>query len=203
MTSTAVTRYYGTAVIAVLAVVAYLSFTTPVPTGRPTEQATLYARVPHARPGPPPIATGVRPGEALAYLRVPRFGSDWLWVASEGTTMDVLAEGPGHFTGSALPGAPGNTAFAAHRAGHGDPFIDFETLRAGDEVIVAQNGAEWTYRLRFAPRIIDPSESWVTMQHHRDGSRFRVPRLTLVTCWPKYGAARRMFVRATLVTASR
>jgi sortase A len=137
----------------------------------------------------------VAPGEALAYLRIPRFGHDWLWVVSEGTDMAVLDQGPGHFTGSALPGGEGNSAYAAHRSGHGDPFQDFETLRPGDEVTLSQSGASWTYTLTMRPRIIDPSEHWVV--EHVPGHW-----LTLTTCWPKYGDEKRMFVRARLTEIS-
>lgn len=192
-------RWYGLAVIGVLAGVAWMSFTQPVATARPEAQVVLYAQVPTAQPGPPPTATPVAPGAALAYLRIPRFGAQWLWTVGEGTTMDVLASGPGHFTGSALPGGGGNSAYAAHRASHGDPFIDFEALRPGDRVIVAQSGAQWVYEVLFAPRIIDPSAQWVTMQHTRAGKTFAEPRLTLVTCWPKYGSEMRLYVRARLV----
>jgi hypothetical protein len=42
-----------------------------------------------------PVARAVGVGKALAVLRVPRFGTDWSWVAVEGTGLPQLAEGPG------------------------------------------------------------------------------------------------------------
>jgi LPXTG-site transpeptidase (sortase) family protein len=190
---TLVTNTYGLAVMAVLAGIAFQSFTEPVPTERPAEQQVLYSQVPTVKPGPPPQATPAKPGRALAYLRIPRFGKHWAWTVLEGTSMDVLDAGPGHFQRSALPGSRGNVAIAAHRAGHGDPFIDFEELVVGDEVMLAQNGAEWTYKITLAPKRIAPSEDWIA--DNMESGHW----LTLVTCWPKYGSSERIYVRAKLV----
>lgn len=197
MKATTVIRTYSAGFMSVTALVAFMSFTQPVKhTERPDEvQRNLYAHVPSVEEGPPPRAVGTSKGEALAYIRIPRFGPDWLWTISEGTDMNVLANGPGHFVDTALPGAEGNSAYAAHRSGHGDPFLDFEELRPGDRIIVAQNGGEWTYEVLFEPRIIEPSEDWVVHQELPWGA----PRLTLTTCWPKYGSEKRMYVRAKLV----
>jgi sortase A len=133
----------------------------------------------------------VAPGHALARLRVPRFGAAWSWVVVEGTTAESLAEGPGHYAGTPLPGARGNVAIAGHRAGHGDPFIDFDRLEPGDTLRLGQGRAWWVYRLVTRPRIVPPSASWVL-----DPLPGR--RLTLTTCWPRYGSSQRMFVRAVL-----
>ena len=142
------------------------------------------------------MARDVAPGHALAVMRIPRFGPSWVWAASEGVSQDVLARGPGHYPRTALPGAQGNAAFAAHRAGHGDPFIDFDELRPGDRVVLSQRGARWVYRLDTRPRIIPTSASWVL-------DPLRGHRLTLTTCWPRYGSAKRMYVRGHLVHADR
>lgn len=138
-----------------------------------------------------PMARAVARGQALATIRVPRFGADWSWVAVEGTGDAELRLGPGHYEGTPLPGSVGNVAFAAHRAGHGDPFLDFDRLRPGDVVAVEQGGVQWVYRLDTRPRIIDPEDTWVL-----DPLPGR--RITLTTCWPRYGSSRRMFVRGTL-----
>ena len=52
-------------------------------------------------------------------------------------------------------------AFAAHRAGHGSPFLEFDTLRVGDEVVLEQRRVRWTYRLLTAPRIVPVDATWV------------------------------------------
>ena len=139
-----------------------------------------------------PVASPASHGAALAVMRIPRFGGSWKWIVSEGVDDAVIADGPGHFPGTALPGARGNSAYAAHRAGHGDPFIDFDLLRPGDRVFLSQGRTTWTYAITTAPRIIEVTDVWVL-----DPLPGRM--LTLTTCWPKYGSAKRMFVRGTLV----
>jgi sortase A len=126
-------------------------------------------------------------------MRIPRFGKDWLWTAQEGVSLDVLANGPGHYPETPLPGEDGNSAFAAHRAGHGDPFINFEQLEIGDDVYLSQKDATWTYEITTKPEIINPDGDWV-LDTFAPGKW-----LTLTTCWPKYGSEKRMYVRAKLV----
>jgi len=192
MSRTTVIRGYAVVMAVVLGFIAHTEFTTPMPTRKPDVQATIFSQVPTAKPGPPPVATGVKEGEALAYIRIPRFGKEWIWTVVEGTNLDDLSTGPGHYSQTPLPGAVGNSAIAAHRAGHGDPFIDFDTLQIGDLVVISQNGGTWTYRLTTRPEIIEPDEGWV-LDTWAPGRT-----LTLTTCWPKYGSAKRMFVRGVL-----
>lgn len=142
-----------------------------------------------------PGAAAVPHGAPLAVLEVPRWGADWRWALLEGVDEAVLADGPGHYPGTPLPGEPGNVGIAAHRAGHGSPFLDFEDLRPGDEVVLTQRGRRWTYRLTMRPRIVDVEDVWVLAPQPGHV-------LTLTTCWPKYGSSRRMFVRGELVAAS-
>lgn len=143
-----------------------------------------------------PVTRPVATGRALAEIRVPRLGADWSWVAVEGTDDAQLATGPGHYTGTPLPGARGNSAFAGHRAGHGDPFLDFDTLRRGDEVVITQGSVRWTYRLTRDPEVVPVDATWVL-----DPTPGR--RLTLTTCWPRYGSSKRMWVRGTLERVER
>jgi sortase A len=161
-------------------------------------QSALLRDVPDGPAGatrgsPAVVARAVAPAHALAVMRIPRFGRPWVWAASEGVSPDVLANGPGHYPRTALPGARGNAAFAGHRAGHGDPFIDFDRLRRGDRVFLTQGATTWVYRLDGGPRIVPTEATWVL-----DPMR-RGHRLTLTTCWPKYGSAKRMYVRGRLV----
>ena len=195
MSSALVQRLYLLGVIGALLMISAMSFTQPVASERPEEQAELYIQVPTAidPKGKPPVAAPAKgPGSALAYIQVPRFGEDWLWTVVEGTADEDLARGPGHYSDTPLPGAKGNFAVAAHRAGHGDPFIDFDKLEIGDTVTLRQGGAWWTYTIFRGPEIIEPTIHWVL----RQPSYRRV--LTLTTCWPKYGNEKRMFVRAEL-----
>lgn len=130
-----------------------------------------------ARPGPPCRS----PGSG-------RVGAGSSWRAPGRRSFE---SGPGHYVGTPQLGARGNTAIAAHRAGHGDPFLEFDTLRSGDVVVVQQGDVRWTYRLDVAPTIVMPEDTWVL-----DPSPTR--RLTLTTCWPRYGSAKRMYVSGGL-----
>lgn len=184
------------AMVATLCVISFMSFTQPVASERPAVQEELYVQVPKALDpdAPPPVAAPAEgEGSALAYIDIPRFGENWLWTVVEGINDQDLAQGPGHYPGTALPGAIGNHVISAHRAGHGDPFIDFDLLEVGDEVTLRQSGAWWTYRIFRGPEIIEPTTHWVLNQPAN------VRKLTLTTCWPKYGNEKRMFVRALLV----
>lgn len=197
-------------VVTVLAALAALALTTallhaagvmaPVAGDRLEAQRTQEAQAALRASAPPParrrasavpVARSVARGKALATMTIPRFGAGWRWEVAEGVAPSVLDGGPGHFPGTAVPGARGNTAYAAHRAGHGDPFIDFDRLRRGDRITLAQRGAVWTYQVTMRPRIIDIDDVWVL--DHLPGRQ-----LTLTTCWPRYGSSRRMFVRAGL-----
>lgn len=154
-------------------------------------QAELASRIP-AAPASAAVARSVATGEPLATMRIPRLGRDWSWVVVEGTEPEQLEAGPGHYAGTPLPGAAGNVAVAGHRAGYGDPFLDFDRLTIGDEVHLEQRGRTWTYRLTAEPEIVPADADWVL-----DPLPGR--QLTLTTCWPKWGSSKRMFVRAELV----
>src|SRR3954465_7412207 len=54
-------------------------------------------------------------GQPLAVLHIPRLGEDYSRVILEGVSEEQLAEGPGHYIGTALPGQQGNLAIAGHR----------------------------------------------------------------------------------------
>lgn len=138
-----------------------------------------------------PVASGSRTGLPFVTLRIPRFGDEWEWAVVEGTDETALALGPGHYPGTPLPGARGNVGIAAHRAGHGSPFLDFDKLREGDEVLLTQSGTTWVYRIASAPEI-------VAADAHQVLDPLPGRMLTLTTCWPKYGSSKRMVVRGEL-----
>lgn len=195
MSSTTVQRGYVLGCMVVLLVFGFLFPSRPIATATPDEQRILYAQVPTALDpkGKPPVAApAVSEGSALTYMTVPRFGENWLWTVVEGTALDDLARGPGHYAGTPLMGAHGNFAVAGHRAGHGDPFIDFDLLKIGDEVTFRQNGAWWTYTIYRGPELLEAEQTWVLRQPPAQR------RMTLTTCWPKYGSEKRLFVRGEL-----
>lgn len=151
----------------------------PGPAGLSTPGATAHA--PSAAPGPRrPV-----PGRAVMLIRVPRIGLDAAVV--EGTGLDQLAEGPGHYAGSALPGERGNTAIAGHRTTYGHPFSRLDELRVGDHIILTTAAADYDYTVAEAPRAVAPGDIGVI-------NDFGDSRLTLTTCNPKYSASQRLVV---------
>lgn len=105
----------------------------------------------------------VVPGNAVALLRIPRFGADYEVPLVQGTTQEVLARGVGIYDNAAAPGAIGNFSIAGHRVTHGEPFRRLLELRAGDTVIVETRTEILTYVLDTAPAdlTVDESAGWV------------------------------------------
>ncbi|MEU8804373.1 class E sortase [Spirillospora sp. NPDC048819] len=137
-------------------------------------------------------------GEALAILRVPRFGASYRYAVIEGVGVEDLRRGPGHYPGTAGPGEVGNMAIAGHRTTYGAPFNRNGELERGDEILV--DTATTTYVYEVTGRVIvRPGRTDVTAPVPRRPGRKPVKRmLTLTTCHPKFSAAYRLVVFAEL-----
>jgi len=129
-----------------------------------------------------------RPGGPVARLLIPRIGLDKVVV--EGVEDDHLRTGPGHFPDTPLPGQAGNAAIAGHRTTYGAPFYDLDLLQPGDEIRVRTVLGDATYRVA-GTRIVSPDQIDVVGDLGDN-------RLTLSACHPKYSAAQRIIVWATL-----
>ncbi len=130
-------------------------------------------------------------GDALGFIRIPKLAVDVAFV--EGVGPEDLADGPGHYPGTALPGEWGNVAIAGHRTTHGAPFWAIDTLRPGDVIEVQTRAGTFTYRVRWV-RIAAPDDT--SMLGPTD-----VASLTLTTCYPRFSSRQRLVVRATQVLA--
>jgi sortase (surface protein transpeptidase) len=154
-------------------------------------------------------------GRPFAFLHVPRLGPDWARAVVEGTAQEELAQGPGHYPGTALPGEQGNFAVAGHRVGRGSPFLDLDTLRPGDPVVVETADAWFTYRVLGNEATGDlradasgiPGQQVVLPTDLRvisatPGAAPDTPAsgayLTITTCHPKFSARQRLVVHAVL-----
>jgi sortase (surface protein transpeptidase) len=165
--------------------------------------------------GPAPGPVQVSPGEPFAVLHIPRLGSDWTRVAVEGVTQTDLAQGPGHYPGTALPGEQGNFAMAGHRVGRGSPFLDLDKMQPGDPIVVETAEAWFVYRVLGdtatgsfdgdrsglpGQEIVRPEDVDVISPTPR--SPVDAPAtgafLTLTTCHPKYSAQQRLIIHARL-----
>ena len=133
-----------------------------------------------AEPGPEPL-----PGDATALLRIPAFGADYEIPVLEGTDLDVLAGGVGHYPGTAQPGQVGNFALAGHRVTHGQPFSRLLELRPGDEVVVETRTAVHTYVIDEPPRDLTVDDTATGVLDPVPGEPDREPTralITLTTC---------------------
>ena len=150
---------------------------TPSP---PASSAPSRSRSPSPSPSSAPV-----PGDAIALLRVPRFGSSYEVPVVAGTDLPDLARGVGHYTGSAGPGEVGNFALAGHRVTHGQPFARLLELRRGDQVVVETRTAVLTYVMDTSPADLTVQETagWVLDPvPDEPGATPTRALLTLTTC---------------------
>ncbi len=150
----------------------------------------------------------VRLGDAMALIRIPRFGDDYVMPVLEGIGDDVLARGFGHFPQAARPGERGNFALAAHRVTHGEPLRDMPLLQPGDEVLVETRDTVYTYELDTDPDdlVVTFRDVWVVGEkpvNPRGGvGPADHPRLiTLTTCAELFHTDDRMVAFGHLVSA--
>jgi len=108
----------------------------------------------------------------------------------DGTTLAALKRGPGHFTGTALPGESGNCCIAAHRNMYGWWFYKLDKLKPGDDIILSTPNGDYLYKVRECftvlpedVRVLDPKPGCT---------------LTLVTCTPVPRPTHRLIIVAEL-----
>ncbi len=141
------------------------------------------------------------PGDAIARLSIDAIGSDFIVV--QGVDLRWLQEGPGHFPQTPMPGQPGNAAVAGHRTTYKAPFNRIDELVPGDLITVQTLQGTFTYKVdaQVEPTSGEPighrivSANDVSILDQSFGNR-----LTLMACHPKFSAARRIVVTATLTS---
>ena len=111
--------------------------------------------------------------EPVARLVVP--GEDVDLVILAGASGRTLAFGPGHLTGTPLPGEAGNAVVSGHRDTH---FAFLARLTPGDELAVQRRDGQWRRYVVTDAEVVDQKEVTLDPRHHDD------TRLTLVTCYP-------------------
>lgn len=162
---------------------------------RELEEARRMATVdvePAMADAPPPQPVTLPTRALVGRIEVPRLQLSAL--AREGVDVRTLRGSVGHVPGTAMPGAPGNAAFAAHR----DTFFrPLAGIRKGDTVVVTTPRGVHRYTV-VGTKVVEPSEVSVL----RSGKR---SELTLVTCYPfdfVGSAPQRFIVRAELTRAA-
>jgi len=147
-----------------------------------------------SRDAPPP-ATSLAglPRGAIGKIEIPKIAMSQPMF--EGVGLDVLANGPGHWSGTAMPGDPGNAVIAGHRVTHTHPFTDLDLLAPGDQVIFTTGTGRFVYAVTksFA---VTPSDTWIA-------NPTAEPTMTLFACHPKHQKTHRIVVVGALVSAQR
>jgi sortase A len=182
------------------------SVTPPGPASPPAAGGASSAGTGSALP-----AISTRVGHPFALLHIPRLDGNWAVV--EGVAQVQLAQGPGHYVGTALPGAPGNFAVAGHAIR--SVFLSLADLRPGDPVVVETGSSWFVYRVLGDPatgdfgsdpsgipgrEIVLPNGVQVispTPDQPADAAATGA-YLTLTTCTPATTATHRLIVHARL-----
>ena len=175
--------------------------------GAHAAQRQMTAKLHHewsAQPAGSPPALAVTTGQPFATIRIPAFGAHWQFPIVEGTTLAQLATGPGHVTGTALPGAPGNFAVAAHDITAGNPFLHLGSLRRGDAVIIQTADGTYRYAVGSEKVVRYTDTAVVAPVPGHPGVPPAGRYITLITCTPVTleFTPWRIVVTGTLVSAS-
>jgi sortase A len=126
-------------------------------------------------------------------------------IIREGVTAKTLRTSVGHIPATALPGAKGNFAIAAHRD---TLFRALKDIQKGDQVTVQSGSKSYTYEV-LGTRIVKPSNVSVLRSdggglETTDAENQTAPRLlTMITCYPFYyvgSAPKRFVVQARLIS---
>jgi sortase A len=169
------------------------------------EQTASTTTPPPALPPDAPVTAPTdlpvpEPGDPIGRIVIPDIDVDFVFV--QGVDLRDLRDGPGHFPQTPLPGQPGNAALAGHRTTYAAPFHRLDEVAPGSDITVETVQGTFTYRVdaQETPEgetvghfIVKPSAVEILEQ---DGAN----RLTLMACHPKYSAAQRIVVTATLVS---
>jgi sortase A len=155
------------------------------------EETPTATEAPHAPEAPSAQEKGstrlrsrpVHAGGAVAKLSIPRLETE-LYVV-EGTDDRDLKRGPGHLTGSVMPGADGNCVIAGHRDTH---FSVLKNIQDGDEIDLERDGHKYRYRVD-GMQVVTPDNT-ASLQPTKDAV------LNLITCYPFHyvGSAPKRFV---------
>jgi sortase A len=141
--------------------------------------------------GPPVVApTTAAPaeGQPVGDIKIPVIGLNQVVV--EGTNTPDLRKGPGHYTGTPLPGQAGNAAIAGHRTTYGHPFYNLDSVKVGDPIVLTTLQGIFVYDATKS-FVVSPSDGTVV-------DNVIANQLTLTTCNPRFSASTRLVVQATL-----
>jgi sortase A len=132
---------------------------------------------------------GLRPGDPVGRLVVPRLGLDAVVVY--GTDTASLRKGPGLDPRSFAPGEGRLAYVAGHRTTYGAPFSRIDELRRGDRIAFHAPYGTFAYAVA-GRRIVDDEDLSVLRSRGRE-------ELALQACWPRFFASQRIVVYGRLL----
>jgi sortase A len=131
-------------------------------------------------------------GDAMGKIVFPTLDRDYVFV--EGTGLDVLRKGPGHYPKTSFPGQGGTVGIAGHRTTYGAPFRTIDKLKVGQHIEIQMPYGTLEYKVE-KKQIVNPDATWIV-------DRVKgAERLVLSACHPLYSASQRVVVFARLVNA--
>ncbi len=155
---------------------------------RALAQESALDKLPAGPPVTAPTTSAPPEGQPVGDIRIPVIGLNQVVV--EGTNTPDLRKGPGHYTGTPLPGQPGNAAIAGHRTTYGHPFYNLDSVKAGDPIVLTTLQGIFVYDTT-KNFVVSPSDGTVV-------DNVIANQLTLTTCNPRFSASTRLVVQATL-----
>lgn len=173
------------------------SWLSPAATG-----AATPAPAPADAPDAVPVLAQPAHGDQFGVMFVPRFGSDWKFTVAGGTSRtDILDLGEiGHYADTAMPGAVGNTVYAAHRWTSGQPFDPIDRLVVGDAIVIQTPDGWYTYRFRTLEYVQDTQVEVLLPVPQQVGVAANGRYLTLTSCAPKLNMLERIVAYAVFDT---
>jgi sortase A len=152
-------------------------------------QAAALNKLPTGPPRAAASTSAPAEGDAVGVIRIPRIGLNQVLV--EGTNGPDLRKGPGHYTGTPLPGQFGNAGIAGHRTTYGHPFYSLDAVKVGDPIVVTTVQGIFVYNA-VRTQVVSPRDTAV-LANTTTGDF-----LTLTTCNPRFSASTRLIVTALL-----
>lgn len=151
--------------------------------------------------GPP---KGFEPGPGVPVFRMRIPSIDLNKMVVEGVGTDELRSGPGHYPKcrpgfdaplctpfeEVWPGEKGRVIVSGHRTTYGQPFWDLDKLKKGDEIEVETKWGDFVYLVTDL-EIVPAGSRAIIVQSDR-------AELVLTTCHPKFSAAERLIVFASM-----
>jgi sortase A len=183
------------------------SWASPAPVASPAPGSTASTGPSGPSPSALPTATApavapvVLPGDAIGIIRIPRLGANYAYAIVQGVSTDDLKKGPGHYPGTADPGAVGNFVVSGHRTTYLAPFNGLGELVVGDAIVIETRDTYYTYRVTKIQTVLPTDVAVVLPVPGEPRATPTQALITLTTCTPKYSASHRLVVSGLLESA--